>query len=109
MLSVNLGEARKNLDKLIKQVNEDNHPIEITCSENNNGSVLISKKYWDAIQETLYLQSAGVLSKIKQFEDEGIEERRESKWHSLDALLSQCEGQNPADELFGEAIGKEEI
>lgn len=78
MLSVNLGEARKNLDKLINQVNEDNHPIEITCSEKDNGAVLISKKYWTAIQETLYLQSAGVLSKIKQFGDEGVEELRDN-------------------------------
>ena len=109
MLSVNLGEARKNLDKLIKQVNEDNHPIEITCSENNTGAVLINKKYWAAIQEILYLQNAGVLSEIKQFGDEGVEELREIKWHTLDALLSQCVGENPADELFGKAIGKEEI
>ncbi|HHU20361.1 MAG TPA: hypothetical protein GXZ58_09170 [Bacilli bacterium] len=62
MLSVNLGEARKNLDKL-----------------------------------------------IKQFGDEGVEELREIKCDTLDALLSQCVGENSADELFGKAIGKEEI
>ena len=109
MLSVNLGEIRKNLDKLIKQVNEDNHPIEINCSENNNGAVLISKKYLATIQKTLYLQHDGVVSRIKQFGDEGVEELREIKRHTLEALLSQCVGGNPADVLFGKVMGKEEI
>lgn len=28
---------------------------------------------------------------------------------TLDSLLSQCEGENPAGELFGDVVGKEEI
>lgn len=51
--------ARKNLYKLIKKVNDNHTPITIASSE-KEGAVLISKKDWDAIQETMYLEDNGV-------------------------------------------------
>lgn len=83
MLSFNPTNARQNLYKLIKQVNEENTPIEIASSKSEDGAVLVSKKDWNAIQETLYLQSTGVLDRIKRFEDEETEDLGEIDWDSL--------------------------
>ncbi len=83
MLSYNPTNARQNLYQLIKQVNEDNTPIEITSAKSDNGAVLVSKKDWDAIQETLYLQSAGVLDRIKHYENEETEDLGDIDWDTL--------------------------
>lgn len=83
MLSINPTNARQNLYQLIKQVNDENIPIEITSTKNDDSVVLVSKKDWNAIQETLYLQSAGVLDKIKQFESEETEDLGEIDWDTL--------------------------
>lgn len=83
MLSFNPTNARQNLYQLIKQVNDDNTPIEITSAKNDDGAVLVSKRDWDAIQETLYLQSAGVLDKIKHFENEETEDLGDIDWDTL--------------------------
>lgn len=107
MLNVHLSEAVETLDKLIRRANEDNHPIEIICTKSDNRAVLISKKYWDAIQVTLYLQYAGVPSKTKQFEDEETEGLNDINCYTLDSLLRQCYGENPTNELFSDALGKE--
>ncbi|HHU18996.1 MAG TPA: type II toxin-antitoxin system Phd/YefM family antitoxin [Bacilli bacterium] len=80
MLSFNPTNARQNLYKLIKQVNEESKPIEIINTKNDDGAILISKKDWNSIQETLYLQSVGVLDRIKHFEDEETEDLGEINW-----------------------------
>ncbi|WP_373894692.1 type II toxin-antitoxin system Phd/YefM family antitoxin [Virgibacillus natechei] len=80
MLSFNPTNARQNLYQLIKQVNDDNTPIEITSAKNDDGAVLVSKKDWNAIQETLYLQSVGVLDRIKHFKDEETEDLGDIDW-----------------------------
>ena len=80
MLSFNPTNARQNLYKLIKQVNEESKPIEIVNTKNDEGAILISKKDWNSIQETLYLQSVGVLDRIKHFEDEETEDLGEINW-----------------------------
>ena len=56
MTTVNITNARQNFYQLVKDVNISSEPITIY---NNNGSnaVLISESDWNAIQETLYLQS----------------------------------------------------
>ncbi|WP_066192337.1 type II toxin-antitoxin system Phd/YefM family antitoxin [Gracilibacillus timonensis] len=74
MLSFDPANARQNLYQLIKQVNDDNTPIEITSAKNDAGAVRISKRDWDAVLETLYLQNAGVLDRIKHFENEETED-----------------------------------
>ncbi|MBU8791498.1 type II toxin-antitoxin system prevent-host-death family antitoxin [Oceanobacillus caeni] len=83
VLRYNPTNARKNLYQLIKQVNDDNTPIEITSTKNDDGAVLVSKRNWDAIQETLYLQSTGVLDRMKHFEYEETEDLGEIDWDTL--------------------------
>ncbi|GIN74242.1 type II toxin-antitoxin system Phd/YefM family antitoxin [Bacillus sp. J14TS2] len=73
-MSVNPTNAKQNLYQLIKQVNEDDTSIEITAGKSDVGAVLVSKREWDAIQETLYLHNAGVLERIKRFETEETED-----------------------------------
>lgn len=76
--------ARNNIYGLIRHVVSDNQPVEIINTKNENESVvMISKSDWNAIQETLYLQNAGVLEQIKRHENEGTEELGEIDWDSL--------------------------
>lgn len=56
MHSVNLSAAQKNLYRRIMDVNEYSSPITITNSKGKN-AVLLSEQDWNAIQETLYLNS----------------------------------------------------
>ena len=56
MNSINITQARSNLYKLVADVNRDSVPITITNNKGKNG-VLISEDDWNAIQETLYLNS----------------------------------------------------
>ena len=75
--------ARKNLYELLRRVSEESIPIEITSKKNGESAILISKKDWNAIQETLYLQNTGVISRIKDFEEEETEELGEIDWDTL--------------------------
>ena len=56
MTTVTATKARENIYKLISSVNENNQPITITNSKGGN-AVLLSEDDWNAIQETLYLNS----------------------------------------------------
>lgn len=80
MLSFNQTNERQNLHKLIKQVNEENRPIEIVSTKSDDGVVLVSKKDCDAIQETLRLKSAGVIDRIKHLENEETESSGDIDW-----------------------------
>lgn len=55
MSSMNLLEARKNLNKLIENVNQSHEPVHIT--NKHNSAVIIAEEDWKAINETLYLCS----------------------------------------------------
>ena len=55
MKSLSPTEARKNIYKLIDQVNETHEPIQIIGKKNN--AILVSEEDWRNIQETLYLTS----------------------------------------------------
>lgn len=66
-------EARDNLYRLVDQVAEHHKPIVI--SGKRNDAILISKEDWDAIQETLYLNSIpGMTESIQTAAAEPIEE-----------------------------------
>ena len=52
-MAITASEARKNLFPLIKQVNEDRAPVEITSKAGD--AVLMSAADWAAWQETAYL------------------------------------------------------
>lgn len=56
MTAINITQARSNLYKLVADVNVSSQPITITNNRGKNG-VLISEDDWNAIQETLYLNS----------------------------------------------------
>lgn len=56
MNAMNVTQARANLFKLIAAVNSDSEPITLTNNKGKN-AVLIGEDDWNAIQETLYLNS----------------------------------------------------
>ena len=75
MHSVNLSAAQKNLYRRIMDVNEYFSPITITNSKGKN-AVLLSEQDWNAIQETLYLNSIpGMVDSILSSRQEDASER----------------------------------
>lgn len=56
MTAISVTKARENIYQLLANVNSGSQPITITNSRGKNG-VLISEDDWNAIQETLYLNS----------------------------------------------------
>lgn len=56
MSAINVTKARDNIYQLLSDVNTNSQPITITNNRGKNG-VLISEDDWNAIQETLYLNS----------------------------------------------------
>lgn len=70
MSIVNSSQARKDFYQLLKDVNKTNEPVYISGKNEESEAVMVSKKDWEAIQETLYLQSSGVADVIQQREKE---------------------------------------
>ena len=56
MTIMNATNARKNLYKLIEEVNNNSTPVTITNSKGGN-AVLMSEEDYNALQETIYLYS----------------------------------------------------
>ena len=56
MTAINATAARRNLYQLISTVNESRIPVTITNARGKN-AVLLSEDDWNAVQETLYLNS----------------------------------------------------
>lgn len=56
MIAMNVTQARANLFQLIANVNNNSEPITLTNNKGKN-AVLIGESDWNAIQETLYLNS----------------------------------------------------
>lgn len=56
MSTMNATTARKELFKLLAEVNTTSEPVTIVNSNGNN-AVLISEEDWKAIQESIYLNS----------------------------------------------------
>jgi len=72
MNAVSATSARSKLYRLIDQVNEESQPLTITGQRGN--AVLIGEADWQAIQETLFLESVpGFAGSIRQARAEGIE------------------------------------
>jgi len=55
MTSVSVTEARKNLYRLLDDLNQSHEPVQISGKRSN--AVLVSEEDWRSIQETLYLLS----------------------------------------------------
>lgn len=72
MTAVSATTARSNLYRLIDQVNDESQPLTITGQRGN--AVLIGEADWQAIQETLFLESVpGFAESIRQARAEGTE------------------------------------
>ena len=56
MINIDIRNAKKNLNKLVDEVNIGFNPITIV-NKNGKNAVLISKEEWNNIEETLYLSS----------------------------------------------------
>lgn len=82
MNQMNLSAARKNIYRLVDEVNETHIPVLLTGKKKE--AVLISKEDWNAIQETLYLQSIpGMVESILAADAEPISEGtklKDMKW-----------------------------
>ncbi|MCD8149793.1 MAG: type II toxin-antitoxin system Phd/YefM family antitoxin [Clostridiales bacterium] len=84
MTAINATTARKNLYQLISDVNTNSTPVTITNSRGKN-AVLLSEDDWNAIQETLYLNSVpGLVESILEAKDEPLEDsavyEEEEEW-----------------------------
>jgi len=72
MTAISATSARANLYRLIDQVNDEAQPLTITGQRGN--AVLIGESDWQAIQETLFLQSVpGFAESIRNARNEGPE------------------------------------
>ncbi|GKT03950.1 type II toxin-antitoxin system Phd/YefM family antitoxin [Furfurilactobacillus entadae] len=60
--------ARKNFYKILKDVNNQKKPITVMPANGNenDAAVVISKKDWDSIAETLYLEGTGTMDKVRR-------------------------------------------
>ena len=75
MTAINATTARKNLYQIIADVNENSMPITITNNRGKN-AVLLSEDDWNAIQETIYLNSVhGMVKSILDADEEALSER----------------------------------
>ena len=77
MTSITATEARKQLYKLVDEVQESHEPVQITSKRGN--AVLVGEDDWRAVQETLYLVSIpgmreslreGMATPVDELEDE---------------------------------------
>ena len=74
MLPINASEAQTKLYDLIDETGLSHQPVIITGKKSN--AVLISKEYWESVQETLYLLS--------------IPNMRESILEGLSTPIKEC-------------------
>ena len=73
MSAINITNARKELYNLVEDVNLYSEPTLIVSKKGNAG--LISESDWNAIQETIYLNSIpGMVESIKEGMDTAIED-----------------------------------
>ena len=73
MSAINITNARKELHNLVEDVNLYSEPTLIVSKKGN--AVLISESDWNAIQETIYLNSIpGMVESIKEGMDTAIED-----------------------------------
>lgn len=74
MNAMNVTQARANLFQLIASVNFNSEPITLTNNKGKN-AVLIGEDDWNAIQETLYLNSIpGMYDSLKAGMETSLEE-----------------------------------
>ena len=83
MSIISVSDLRKDIYNIIKNVIKTHEPITITSRNADDAAVLISQKYWEDIQETLFLQSnKDARETIISALDSPIEEGTEIDWKS---------------------------
>lgn len=70
LTKVKTQEARNNFDKIIEEVNQKSKQVYIQGSTDNNSAVVLSKKYYDALQETLATIENGQLAASMEREND---------------------------------------
>ncbi|MGJ5713562.1 type II toxin-antitoxin system Phd/YefM family antitoxin [Staphylococcus auricularis] len=77
--------ARKEFYELLKQVNDNHEPVIISGSKSENNAVIVSQKDWNSIQETLFLESTGIMDKVREREkdDSGYTNIDDLDWDNL--------------------------
>lgn len=71
---INPTKARANLFALIKDTNRDSQPVIIAGAKDDQSAVLISKRDYDAIQETMALALNGQLKDVQERQnDESVD------------------------------------
>ena len=74
MTAISVTKVRENIYQILSDVNNSSQPITITNKRRKNG-VLISEDDWNAIQETLYLNSIpGMAESIVEAGKEPLED-----------------------------------
>lgn len=79
--------ARKNLYSILKEVNIQKKPVAITPAngDKDESAVVISRRDWDSIEETLYLENTGTLEKVRerQKDNSGFTSIEDIDWENL--------------------------
>ena len=74
MNAINITKARANLFKIIAEVNAHSAPVILTNTKGKN-AVLISEDDWNALQETIYLNSIpGMAASLQKGMETPLEE-----------------------------------
>lgn len=74
MTAISVTKARENIYQILSDVNSSSQPITITNNRGKNG-VLLSEDDWNAIQETLYLNSIpGMVESIVEAGKKSLED-----------------------------------
>lgn len=83
MKIVNATKARANFYQLMREAEMDSEPITVTGKEND--VVIVSKRYWEGLQETLYLYS------IPGFVEGILEAEKSDEWYTLEDFRKMVE------------------
>ena len=70
---INFSDARKHFYALLEEVNMNTCVIEIVSDKEENNAMLIGRKDWESIKETLYLEEQGVLDIVREREKDNTE------------------------------------
>jgi PHD/YefM family antitoxin component YafN of YafNO toxin-antitoxin module len=78
-------DARKNLFKIIKEVNVQRHAVEILPASGGAGVAVIPLSDWSSIKETLFLEQTGVMDVVREraSDDSGFVDIDDLDWDSL--------------------------
>ncbi|MCD8796613.1 type II toxin-antitoxin system Phd/YefM family antitoxin [Mammaliicoccus sciuri] len=79
------SQAKKEFYEILKQVNEKHEPVMISSSNNENNAVIIGKKDWDSIQETLFIELTGTMNEVRNREKDnsGYTDIDDLDWDNL--------------------------